>query len=368
LTQIPFLTLAPQHSSIQADVMSALKSGFEKNRFVLGDALENFEKEFARFTTTAHCVGVGSGYDALAIALKACSVGAGDEVIVPAHTYVATWLAVSKTGAKIIPVEPDARTMNIDPEEVARRITTATKVILPVHLYGLPCDMNKLVDIAGQHNVMIIEDNAQAHGATYNGKVTGSFGHVNATSFYPTKNLGALGDGGALTTNDGEIMEFARRYRNYGFATKNICELRGANSRLDELQAAVLSVKLRHLELWNSERRAIAAKYLDRLAGIDDLRLPVVPDEAVPVYHLFVVRTTRRDALKDHLSNSGIGTMIHYPVPPHLQPAYSSSGFKPGDFPITEDIANTALSLPLWPGMTDAQVKFICDAINAFFA
>lgn len=368
MESIPFLSLAPQHASVHHAVTEALKQGFEKNWYILGEALEKFEDEYAKFTNVKYCVGVGNGYDALSIALRACDVGPGDEVILPAHTYVATWHAVSKCGAAIIPVEPDPVTLQIDVSRIEENITKKTKVLLPVHLYGHPCDMTCLEAIARNHSLTIIEDNAQAQGAKWKGKLTGSFGAVNATSFYPTKNLGALGDGGAITTNSDALATFARKYRNYGFAQKNHCDIEGVNSRLDELQAAVLSIKLTYLEKWNQERRDLANQYLERLHGIGDIQLPVSEKEALPVFHLFVIRSSRRDKLKEFLESSQIQTMIHYPIPPHRQKSYASLNFKKKSFPLTEEIADTCLSLPIWPGMTTTQIDFVCDRIAAFFS
>lgn len=361
------MSLAPQHTLIHSAVTKALQSGFEKNWYILGDSLRKFEEEYARFDQVSFCLGVGNGYDALSIALRACNTGPGDEVIVPTNTYVATWLAISKTGAKIVPVEPNDMTFNIDVVEIEKLITSRTKIVLPVHLYGQSCDMTRLEGIAKRHHLFIIEDNAQAHGATWKGKMTGSFGHVNATSFYPTKNLGALGDGGAITTNDVATARFVERYRNYGFESKNSCTEQGVNSRLDELQALVLSIKLKHLSYWNEQRRAIASTYLERLNGVGDLQLPISRPEAFHVYHLFVIRTQRRDKLKEYLASFQVDTMIHYPVPPHLQKAYASLGYKKGDFPITEAIAETCLSLPLWPGMTIDQIDYVCDLVIKFY-
>jgi dTDP-4-amino-4,6-dideoxygalactose transaminase len=368
LEPIPFLSLEAQHTLVHSHVTKALQDGFEKNWYILGDALRKFEEEYARFSNVAYCIGVGNGYDALSIALQACKVGQGDEVIVPAHTYIATWLAISKSGATIVPVEPNDLTLNINVKEVEKFITPRTKVVLPVHLYGQSCDMTALGELSKLHGLLLIEDNAQAHGATWNGSKTGSFGEVNATSFYPTKNLGAIGDGGAVTTNNEMVAGFVRRYRNYGFESKNFCEEQGVNSRLDELQALVLSIKLKHLEEWNKQRKVIASIYLARLKSTGDLQLPVTLPEASHVYHLFVVRTLWRDKLKDYLKSFQVDTMVHYPIPPHLQKAYASLGYKKGDFPITETIASTSLSLPLWPGMTDDQVHFVCDLIIKFYA
>jgi dTDP-4-amino-4,6-dideoxygalactose transaminase len=368
LEPIPFLSLAPQHALIHNIATEALKKGFEKNWYILGEELKTFESEYARFTNVRHCMGVGNGYDALSIALKACNVAPGDEVIVPAHTYVATWLAVSRRGAVIVPVEPDPSSLLIDVEKVEDHITPKTKIILPVHLYGYPCDMTKLQQIASRHSIKIIEDNAQAHGAQWKERMTGSFGVVNATSFYPTKNLGALGDGGAVTTNDDAIAQFVTQYRNYGFERKNYCEVEGVNSRLDELQASVLNIKLKYLEQWNEERRKLANHYIERLQRVGDIKLIVPPEEALPVYHLFVIRSTKRDILRAYLDSCQIETSIHYPLPPHLQKPYASLNLKKGSLPLTEEIASTCLSLPLWPGMTITQVDHVCDCIATFFS
>lgn len=364
---IPFLSLEPQHALISTQVKDVLTNGFDKNRYILGDSLKSFEEDYARFSQVSYCLGVGNGYDALYMALKACSVGQGDEVLVPANTYIATWLSASRTGATIIPVEPDPSTLNMNVRDLENKITSRTKVILPVHLYGNPCDMTKVGELAKQHRLVIIEDNAQAHGASWGGRKTGSFGIINATSFYPTKNLGALGDGGAITTNDESMAEFVGRYRNYGFASKDYCEEQGINSRLDELQAAVLRIKLQYLSVWNEERRKIASRYVEILKGVADLMLPMEQAGGYHVYHLFVIRSSRRDKLKDYLKASGVDTMIHYPIPPHLQKAYISFGFKKGDFPITEELADTSLSLPLWPGLKEDQIHFICDHIQKLF-
>ncbi|HEX6891451.1 MAG TPA: DegT/DnrJ/EryC1/StrS family aminotransferase [Chryseolinea sp.] len=346
----------------------ALKRVFEKNWYILGEELKTFESEYARFTNVRHCIGVGNGYDALSIALKACNLAPGDEVVVPAHTYVATWLAVSRCGGVIVPVEPDPSSLLIDAEKVEEHITPKTKIILPVHLYGHPCDMTKLEQIGSRHSIKIIEDNAQAHGAKWKEKMTGSFGAVNATSFYPTKNLGALGDGGAVTTDSDTIAEFVRQYRNYGFERKNYCEVEGINSRLDEMQASVLSIKLKYLDHWNLERRKLANHYIDRLRNVGDIKLIVPPREALPVYHLFVIRSKKRDKLRAYLDSCQIETTVHYPLPPHLQKPYASLNLKRGSLTLTEEIANTCLSLPLWPGMTTHQVDRVCDCITTFFS
>jgi dTDP-4-amino-4,6-dideoxygalactose transaminase len=315
-----------------------------------------------------YCVGVGNGLDALTLSLKACSVSDGDEVIVPAHTFFATWLAVTRCGAQPVPVDADHNTFNIDTEKIGERITPRTRVIIPAHLYGQPCDMSRLMDIAEKNSLHLVEDNAQAQGARWLQQRTGGFGVVNATSFYPTKNLGALGDGGAVTVFDPQKADFVRRNRHYGMDQRDIFPERGLNSRLDEIQAAVLRIKLAKLDEWNLQRRAIADRYLKNLSGTGDLILPLSEKEAFHVYHLFVVRTDSRDRLKHYLAKDGISTMIHYPVPPHLQPAFSELGYKRGAFPEAEAISETALSLPLWPGMSFDQVDRISERIADFFA
>jgi dTDP-4-amino-4,6-dideoxygalactose transaminase len=367
LKPIPFLSLSHQHSVIRSEVLAGITNVYDKNWFILGKELEKFEAAYAKSTHTSFCIGVGNGHDALFIALKACGIGPNDEVIVPAHTFIATWLAVSKTGAKIIPIEPDASTYNIDPTKLEQHLTKKTKAIIPVHLYGQACDMTAILKIAKQNEIVVIEDNAQAHGATWCEEPTGGLGDINATSFYPVKNLGAIGDGGAITTNDTERAAYASRYRNYGFKEKNVGEEQGINSRLDEIQAVVLSIKLGHLKSWNDDRRQLAASYLERLQNVGDLLLPFSHHDAEHVYHLFVIRTEKRDALREYLRAHHIETMVHYPIPPHLQKSYHDLGFRKGDYPITESIAKTCLSLPLWPGMTDNEVEYVCDQIKKFF-
>jgi dTDP-4-amino-4,6-dideoxygalactose transaminase len=384
LEQIPFNTLAPQHDASIAD---ALLSVLKDNWFILGKRLTSFEQAFASFTGVAHCVGTGNGHDALVLALRALEIGTGlrssvassrnagpaDEVLVPANTYLATWLAVTNAGCIPVPVEPDPLTLNINPRLIESHITSRTKAILPVHLYGNPCEMTSILAIAGKHNLKVIEDNAQAHGATFElsaskeVQVTGSFGQANATSFYPTKNLGALGDGGAVTTNDHEVAERVRKLRNYGLSSKDDCELTGINSRLDELQAAVLSVKLEKLDQWNRQRQFIASRYDRELQGIDGLKLPGTTAGGTHVYHLYVVQTDRRDKLRAHLLNHGIQTLIHYPIPPHLQQAYEWMGYRKGAFPVTEKLCAEALSLPLWPGMSEGQIQRVCESLQSFF-
>jgi len=364
---IPFLSLSFQHNQIQHQVQDAINQVYKRSWFILGDELKAFENAFSQYSGATFCIGVGNGLDALTLSLQSLGLQKEDEVIVPAHTYIATWLAISKTGARIIPIEPEINTFNIDVTKVEGAITSRTRVILPVHLYGQACDMTTIDQLARKHNIFIVEDNAQAHGAKWLEKFTGSFGEINATSFYPTKNLGALGDGGAVTTFDEQKAAFVRRHRNYGFQEKNMCIDQGSNSRLDEIQAAVLRIKLTYLDEWNSMRREIATSYLKNLQGAGDIILPLSAKEAFHVYHQFVIRTNYRDQLKTFLADHNIETLIHYPVPPHLQPSYFDLGFKKGDFPLTERIAETALSLPIWPGMESDQVDRITEVINKFY-
>ena len=333
----------------------------------MGKELEKFEAAWSEFNKVGFSVGVSNGLDAIHIALKTLNIGPGDEVIVPSNTYIATLLAVSYVGACPVLVEPDINTYNIDPAKIEAAITPATKAIIPVHLYGQICSMDRIMEIADEHKLYVIEDNAQAHGATFNGKISGSFGNINATSFYPGKNLGALGDAGAVTTNDATLANTAKILRNYGSQKKYYNEVIGHNMRLDELQAALLSVKLPHLNSWTQQRRLIAGWYEKALAGVGDLVLPEPATADSHVYHLYVIRTRKRDKLQAWLTTQGIGTLIHYPVPPHLQKAYNHLGFRQGSFPIAEDIAASCLSLPLWPGMKETDVDYVAEKIRACY-
>ncbi|NVK75227.1 MAG: DegT/DnrJ/EryC1/StrS family aminotransferase [Oceanospirillaceae bacterium] len=362
--KLPFLNLDPMHSAIKADMQTAFNRVYDSNWLVMGSELDSFEKEYAEFNHTKYAIGVSNGLDALVLSLRALGIGNGDEVIVPSNTYIATALAVSQVGATPIFVEPRMETYNLNPELIERSISKRTKAIMPVHLYGQACEMEAIMAIAEAHDLKVIEDNAQAHGASWNGKLTGSFGHCNGTSFYPGKNLGALGDGGAVTTGSEELTEKILMLRNYGSKVKYYNDVIGYNNRLDELQAAFLRVKLRSLEKWTQERREIAGWYNEALAEVNDLTLPYVEGGATHSYHLYVVRTSQREALQEKLSASGIGTLIHYPVPPHMQKAYASLGHSKGDFPIAEEMAETVLSLPLWPGMTKEQVSFVARIIK----
>ena len=366
--QLPFLSLEPQHAPLRAELTVAFQRVHDSYWYVLGEELRQFELEYASWSQVPHVVGVANGLDALVLALRALNVGPGDEVIVPANTYIATWLAVTQVGATLVPVEPDPATSNIDPVAIAAALTPRTRAIMPVHLYGQACRMPEVMSLASRHSLLVVEDNAQAHGAAFGGQLTGSFGHLNATSFYPGKNLGALGDGGAVTTADAALAQRVRILRNYGSGQKYHNEEIGYNSRLDELQAALLRVKLPHLAAWTAQRQQLAAWYHEHLAGIAGLRLPATAPGATHVYHLYVVHHLRRAALQQHLAAWGIGTLVHYPVPPYRQPAYQALQLPAGRFPITEELAATCLSLPLWPGMKEAQVAAVASAIRAFEA
>ena len=355
------------HASIRGEMMEAFESVYDSYWYILGKYLQRFEEEYAAFNKTKYAVGVSNGLDALILALKALEIGPGDEVIVPSNTYIATVLAVSHVGATPVFVEPDIATYNIDPHRIPEAITARTKAIMPVHLYGQACEMNTIMQIAKEHGLWIVEDNAQAHGATFKGRVTGSWGHINGTSFYPGKNLGAIGDAGAITTDDEDLARKVRLLRNYGSEVKYKNEVIGYNMRLDELQAALLSVKLRHLKHWTTQRQQIAAWYSEALAGVGDLILPACHPDATHVYHLYVVRTKYRDTLQQYLKNAGIGTLIHYPIAPHMQKAYAQLGFKKGDFPVSEELANIILSLPMWVGMNQFVVENVCEKIHIFY-
>lgn len=364
-SQVPFLDLRAAYEELKAEVDAAVSRVLDSGYYLLGKEIEAFEKEFAEYLDVRHCVAVGSGLDALHLALRALEVGQGEEVLVPSNTYIATWLAVSYAGAVPVPVEPDERTYNIDPGKLEAAITDRTRGIIPVHLYGQPADMDPILEVARKHNLWVLEDAAQAHGASYKGKRVGGLGDIAGWSFYPGKNLGAFGDGGAVTTNNGEFADRVRVLRNYGSRTKYFNEVRGFNSRLDEIQAAVLRVKLKHLDGWNRRRLQIAELYRRELEGCD-LILPYVPEWAEPAYHLFVVRSGQRDALHQYLETQGIGTLIHYPVPPHLQQAYCEIGLAAGTLPISERIHQEVLSLPIGPHVTEAQVETVTRAVCEF--
>ncbi len=351
---VPFLDLKAAYLELQLEIDAAIKQVLDSGWYILGEEVEAFEREYAAYCEARYCVGLANGLDALHLALLALGVGAGDEVIVPSNTYIATWLAVSQCGATPIPVEPDVATYNLDPTRIEAAITSRTKVILPVHLYGQPADMDPILTIARKHNLKVLEDGAQAHGARYKGKRIGSHGDVVAWSFYPGKNLGAFGDGGAITTDDANTAGRIRVLRNYGSRVKYVNEVQGFNSRLDPIQAAALRVKLKSLDEWNTRRVLIARRYQTELAG-SSLRLPFVPEWAEPVWHLYVVQHKQRDALQKKLNEAGIATLIHYPIPPHLQQAYASAGYVKDQFPVAEKQAKQLLSLPMGPHFTMSQ-------------
>ncbi len=365
--KVKFFDFEAMHAPLKQRVLAAWQQVYEGGGFVLGPNLETFERQFAAYCGANYCVGVGNGYDALVLALKALDIQPGDEVLVPANTYIATWLAVTAVGAKPVPVEPRAQTANISPELLEAAITPRTRAILPVHLYGQPCEMEQILEVANRHRLFVVEDNAQAQGAGYMGKPTGSWGTLAATSFYPGKNLGAMGDGGAVTTNDKALADRLYGLRNFGSVQKFYNEEAGINSRLDELQAAALCIKLEHLDAWNTQRREIATYYQQHLNEVGDLRLLQVTNGAQPVYHQYVIFSSQRDALQKHLTGLGIGTHLHYPVPPHLQKAYSGLGYKKGDFPITEEMADTCLSLPIYPGVTEDQLHYVVQGITSYY-
>ena len=350
---------------INKELKEATNRVIDSNWYILGKEVENFEREFANYLGVKYCIGVGNGLEALHIILRAYSIGEGDEVIIPSNTYIATALAVSYAGATPIMVEPDEQTYNINPDLIEEKITKKTKAIMPVHLYGQACDMDPINEVAKKYNLKVIEDAAQAHGATYKGRKCGALGDASGFSFYPTKNLGALGDAGAITTNDKELTEKVRALRNYGSEKHYYNKYMGFNSRLDEMQASILRVKLRHLEEFNKERKMIAQLYLNGLQDTN-LILPYVPEWAEPVWHQFVIRSKKRDELQEYLKLKGIGTLIHYPLPIHLQEAYKHLGYKKGDFPIAEKIAKEVLSLPIWVGLSEEFIKCIVNMIIKF--
>ncbi len=359
---VPFLDLKRPHALLAAPLTAAFERVLASGWFIMGPELAAFEAEFAHYCSVSECIGVANGLEALHLLLRAYGIGAGDEVIVPSNTFIATWLAVTQCGATPVAVEPDALTYNLNPASIEAEITARTRAILPVHLYGQPADMAPIMEVASKHGLVVIEDAAQAQGAHYHGQRVGSLGHAAATSFYPGKNLGALGDGGAVLTNDRVIAEKVRMLRNYGSVVKYTHELVGYNSRLDELQAAFLREKLAVLDDWNARRRATAAHYTASIRH-PLIQLPHVPAWAEPVWHLYVVRCSQRDALQQHLASRGIGTVIHYPIPPHLQACYAPW---PQSLPMAETLAKEVLSLPLSPLQTAEETEQVIAAVNGF--
>lgn len=362
---VPFLDLGQLHQSIREDLDAAYRRVADSGWFIMGPELEAFEAEFAQYCDVKHCIGVGNGLEALHLLLRAYGIGPGDEVIVPSNTFIATWLAVSECGATPVPVEPDPVSHNIDPALIAAAVTNKTRAVIPVHLYGQPADMDPINALATKHGLVVIEDAAQAQGALYKGRKAGGLGHAAATSFYPGKNLGALGDGGAVMTNDSAIADKVRQLRNYGSTVKYRHDMAGYNSRLDELQAAFLRAKLPVLDGWNTARRSVADQYTRQLAGTG-LVLPAVPAYADPVWHLYVVRSQQRDALKAHLDAHGVATVIHYPIPPHQQACYQA--FAGVALPLATALAQEVLSLPMSPVLSEADVAQVVSAVRLFRA
>jgi dTDP-4-amino-4,6-dideoxygalactose transaminase len=361
---IPFLDLKSINLRQKEDFHAALATVLDSGWLILGKHTEAFESEFSAYCGVKCCVGVANGLDALHLVLKAWEIGPGDEVIVPSNTYIATWLAVSQVGAKPVPVEPDLRTYNIDPNLIEAAITPRTRAIIPVHLYGQTANMEVIMEVANRYGLKVLEDGAQAHGASLNKRRAGALGHAAAFSFYPGKNLGALGDGGAVTTNDVLLADKIRVLRNYGSHIKYQNDVRGYNSRLDELQSAFLRKKLPLLDADNNHRAKIAARYSEGLSGLNGLTVPSIDIGCEHVWHLYVVRHTKRDEIKRHLEKSGVGTLIHYPVPPHLQAAYRDLGMHEGQFPISEQIHREVLSLPIGPTMSLDEADVVIAAVR----
>lgn len=363
--RVPFVSFLPLERELDAELRAAFDRVYTRSWYIEGEEDKKFEKAFADYCGTAYCVGVGNGLDALMLALKALDIGPGDEVIVPSNTYIATALAVTYVGATPVFVEPDIRTFNIDPSKIEEKITEKTRAIMPVHLYGQACDMDPILEIAHKYNLFVVEDCAQAHGATYKGRKIGTFGDAAGFSFYPGKNLGALGDAGATVTNDAALAAKVRALGNYGSDYKYHHIYQGNNSRLDELQAAFLAAKLPHLDRVNRDRRRIAAAYLDGIHN-PEIVLPYVLPETEPVWHIFGVRCRRRNELEKYLNEKEISTNKHYPIPMHLQGAYRDLNIPRGALPVAEEISATELSLPLYYGMTDSEVQYVIDAVNSF--
>jgi dTDP-4-amino-4,6-dideoxygalactose transaminase len=364
--KVPFLDLKGSFTEIQDEIESAMLKSVRSGQYIGGDSLQSFEREFQSFVDSDYCVGVANGLDALVLSLKVLGVGLGDEVIVPSNTFIATWLAVTQCGAIPVPIEPHVDTYNIDASLIAAKITDRTKVIIPVHLYGQPADLEEIINLARSHNLYVVEDAAQAHGASYKGRKIGSHGDLVTWSFYPGKNLGALGDGGAITTNNKELAERLRVFRNYGSSERYVHSVLGSNSRLDSVQAAVLSVKLKHLSDWNQRRVRIASIYNEEFKDLPII-LPKVRTYNDSVWHLYCIRIKNRDEFRKRLSLRGIETLVHYPIPPHLQDAYRFLNFYKNAFPLAESIASELISLPIGPSLTEVQVAHVVNSVKSLF-
>jgi dTDP-4-amino-4,6-dideoxygalactose transaminase len=369
MNPIPFLDLSTIHDAMREELNEAFNRVMNSGVYVLGPELEAFEREFADYCEAEHAVGLGNGLDALRIGLKALGVRPGDEVIVPSHTFIATWLAVTECKATPVPVEPEEGSFTISANAIEKAITPRTRVIIPVHLYGQPSDLDPILSLASSYGIKVLEDAAQAHGARYKGRRIGSHGDLVAWSFYPGKNLGAFGDGGALTTNDSELAKSIRMLRNYGSQQKYEHEIEGYNSRLDPIQAALLRVKLPYLDSWNNQRKEIANIYLESFFKLSEygLRVPSIPVWADPVWHLFVIQISKRDRFQKFMSDSGITTLIHYPKPPHFQNTYVSLGYSKGAFQIAEKYSQEVISLPIYPGLTKKDAQHIINKVTQFF-
>jgi dTDP-4-amino-4,6-dideoxygalactose transaminase len=358
---VPFVDLQAQHQALSGEISRAVGAVIERGDFILGGAVEQFEAEFASYIGARHAIGVGTGLAAIELALRAFDIGPGDEVITPANTFIATVLAIVAVGARPVFADVDAATYTIDPGAIASAVTPRTRAIVPVHLYGQPVDLDAVAAVARRHNLLVIEDAAQAHGARYKGARAGSLGAAAAFSFYPSKNLGAFGDGGIITTSDGRAAERLRLLRNYGQRVKYHHTIAGTNSRLDTLQAAVLRVKLPHLDRWNGARRRHAAAYAERLRG--RVLTPAAAADVEHIFHLYVVESDDRDGLQQRLRARGVDTGIHYPVPAHLQETCTALGYKAGDFPVTEQAAARILSLPMYPELTEQQIEYVAESV-----
>jgi dTDP-4-amino-4,6-dideoxygalactose transaminase len=364
---VPFLSVKDAYVELKEEIDAAVARVLESGHYILSPEVESFEREFAEFVGARHCIGVGNGLDAITLSLLAHGIGKGDEVLVPSNTFIATWLGATHAAATPIPVEPDFATHLVDAARLEWAITPRTRAIIPVHLYGLPVDMPAIRELCTRRGLVLIDDAAQAHGAAVGATRIGGFGNTSTWSFYPGKNLGALGDGGAVTTDDDAVAARLRQLRNYGSSVKYIHDVVGFNTRLDPIQAAVLRVKLKHLETWNTRRRRVAESYVRTLSGVGDLQLPRVPEGRLHAYHLYVLRTARRDALQQHLEGCGIGTIVHYPRPPHLQSAYREAGLDAGRLGATARAADEVLSLPIGPHVSDQQLEAVCGATRVFF-
>ncbi len=364
--KVPFFNLDYIHKPHKQEFLNSISEIIDSNGYILGKDVNAFEESFSTFCNSKYAVGVGNGLDALKISLKTLKIEPGDEIIVPAHTFIATWLAVSELGAIPIPIDAYDNTMNINVGLIEEAITSKTKAIIPVHMYGQMSDMKAIMEIADKYNLYVVEDFAQSQGATFEDKIAGSWGHINGTSFYPGKNIGALGDGGCITTNDISLYKRAKMNRNYGSLIKYQHDIKGVNSRLDSIQASLLNIKLKYLNNWNNERIRLANLYFQKLKNISSIKFQTLNPLAKSVYHLFVIRIDHRDKLQNYLLDKGIGTIIHYPIPPHLQPAYADLKFKKGKYPVCEKISETVLSLPLYPGLKEEQIDYVCNSIIDF--